>query len=180
MFIVAGGRHAQQLHESNRGHQPLQGACPPTPRRPDAPNGFCGVGLRLRFTGAPQCRRRATVDGVRVTLRPPLGDEGTCEPQVGTWLMSSALRYATCTWQSSGAKGPWVEEYVMRKGERRTAAIAAIAAHLPAGGLADEDLAGELGAWTAAKIFDKTGIRSTRGSAPAGGARGLGVWGAPR
>src|SRR2546426_7927287 len=135
MLIVAGGRHAQPLQESNRGPQTLPGACPATPRRPDAPNDFCGVGLRLRFTGAPECRRRATVDGVRATLRPPLGDEGTCEPQVGTWLMSSALRYATCTWQPSGAKGPWVEEYIMRKGERRTAAIAAIAAHLPAGEL---------------------------------------------
>src|SRR3989454_761795 len=180
MLIVAGGRHAQPLQESNRGPQTLPGACPATPRRPDAPNDFCGVGLRLRFTGAPECRRRATVDGVRATLRPRLGDEGTCEPQVGTWLMSSALRYATCTWQPSGAKGPWVEEYVMRKGERRTAAIAAIAAHLPAGELTNEDLAGELGDWTAEKIFDKTGIRSRRGSAAEECASDLGVAAAQR
>jgi 3-oxoacyl-[acyl-carrier-protein] synthase-3 len=187
MLIVAGGRPAQPLQESNRGPQTLQGACPPTLRRPDAPNDLCGVALRLRFTGAPECRGRATVDGVRATLRPPLGDEGTCEPQVGTWLMSSALRYARCTWQPSGAKGPWVEEYVMwveeyvmRKGERRTAAIAAIAAHLPAGELTNEDLAGELGDWTAEKIFDKTGIRSRRVSAAEECASDLGVAAAQR
>src|SRR2546422_9309422 len=68
----------------------------------------------------------------------------------------------------------------MRKGERRTAAIAAIAAHLPAGELTNEDLAGELGDWTAEKIFDKTGIRSRRGSAAEECAAGLGVGGAPR
>src|SRR3989441_4740377 len=102
MLIVAGGRHAQPLQESNRGPQTLQGACPATPRRPDAPNDFCGVGLRLRFTGAPECRRRATVDGVRATLRPRLGDEGTCEPQVGTWRSEEhtselqSLAYLVC------------------------------------------------------------------------------------
>src|SRR2546427_12882843 len=68
----------------------------------------------------------------------------------------------------------------MRKGERRTAAIAAIAAHLPAGELTNEDLAGELGDWTAEKIFEKTGIRSRRVSAAQECASDLGVAAAQR
>jgi len=112
MLIVAGGGPAQ----------PLQGAIVALRLCKELARPRC-VGLTplttnadwryaLRFTGAPECCRRATVDGVRATVRPPLGDEGTCEPQVGTWLMSSALRYARCIWQPSGAKGPW-EEHVI-------------------------------------------------------------------
>jgi 3-oxoacyl-[acyl-carrier-protein] synthase-3 len=68
----------------------------------------------------------------------------------------------------------------MENGERPTAAIAAIAAHLPAGELTNEDLAAELGDWTAEKIFDKTGIRSRRVSAEEECASDLGVTAARR
>jgi len=47
-------------------------------------------------------------------------------------------------------------------GERLTAAIAAIATHLPVGELTNEDLAGELGDWTAERIL----AVSPRGVAP--------------
>ena len=68
----------------------------------------------------------------------------------------------------------------MGKAEPTTAAIAAIAAHLPAGELTNEDLAGELGDWTAEKIFEKTGIRTRRVSAQAECASDLGVAAAQR
>src|SRR5205814_9085803 len=50
----------------------------------------------------------------------------------------------------------------MSKAQRTDAAIAAITTHLPAGELTNEDLATELGDWTAAKIFEKSGIRTRR------------------
>jgi 3-oxoacyl-[acyl-carrier-protein] synthase-3 len=65
-------------------------------------------------------------------------------------------------------------------GERIEAAIAAIAAHLPASELTNQDLARELGDWTADKIFDKTGIRSRRISAENECASDLGVAAAQR
>src|SRR2546426_12846662 len=68
----------------------------------------------------------------------------------------------------------------MGKAAPTTAAIAAIAAHLPAGELTNEDLAGELGDWTAEKIFEKTGIRTRRVSAQAECASDLGVAAAQR
>src|SRR2546427_10461393 len=68
----------------------------------------------------------------------------------------------------------------MGQGERTTAAIAAIATHLPAGKLTNDDLARELGDWAAEKIFDKTGIRSRRVSAVEECASDLGVAAAQR
>jgi 3-oxoacyl-[acyl-carrier-protein] synthase-3 len=65
-------------------------------------------------------------------------------------------------------------------GERIEAAIAAIAAHLPASELTNQDLARELGDWTADKIFEKTGIRSRRISAENECASDLGVAAAQR
>src|SRR5438445_12121669 len=59
----------------------------------------------------------------------PLWDDGTCEPQAGTWRMSRALRYATWTWQSSGANGPRVGELLTREVERRTGGQGAIGGH---------------------------------------------------
>jgi 3-oxoacyl-[acyl-carrier-protein] synthase-3 len=68
----------------------------------------------------------------------------------------------------------------MGKAQRTNAAIAAIAAHLPAGKLTNDDLASELGDWTAEKIFEKTGIRTRRISAEAECASDLGVAAAQR
>ncbi len=68
----------------------------------------------------------------------------------------------------------------MVNGDRPMAAIAAIAAHLPADELTNEDLAGELGDWSAEKIFEKTGIRSRRISAEEECASDLGVAAAQR
>src|SRR2546426_3837994 len=68
----------------------------------------------------------------------------------------------------------------MGKAAPTTAAIAAIAAHLAAGELTNEDRAGELGDWTAEKIFEKTGIRTRRVSAQAECASDLGVAAAQR
>ena len=68
----------------------------------------------------------------------------------------------------------------MSKADRATAAIAGIAAHLPAGELTNEDLATELGDWTADKIFEKTGIRTRRIAAENECASDLGVAAAQR
>ena len=68
----------------------------------------------------------------------------------------------------------------MSKADRATAAIAGIAAHLPAGELTNEDLANELGDWTADKIFEKTGIRTRRIAAENECASDLGVAAAQR
>src|SRR5712691_1265130 len=68
----------------------------------------------------------------------------------------------------------------MGKGERPTAAIAAIATQLPARELTNEDLARELGDWGAEKIFEKTGIRSRRVAAVEECASDLGVAAAQR
>src|SRR5437879_4101873 len=68
----------------------------------------------------------------------------------------------------------------MGKSERTKAAIAALAAHLPTGELTNEDLAGELGDWTAEKIFEKTGIRARRIAAADECASDLGVAAARR
>ena len=64
--------------------------------------------------------------------------------------------------------------------QRTNAAIAAIRTHLPAGELTNEDLANELGDWTADKIFEKTGIRTRRIAAEHECASDLGVAAAQR
>ncbi len=64
--------------------------------------------------------------------------------------------------------------------QRTNAAIAAIRTHLPAGELRNEDLANELGDWTADKIFEKTGIRTRRIAAEHECASDLGVAAAQR
>src|SRR5438045_2075852 len=66
------------------------------------------------------------------------------------------------------------------KVERRSAALTAIATHLPAGELTNEDLARELGDWSAEKIFQKTGIRTRRIAADDECASDLGVEAAQR
>ncbi len=68
----------------------------------------------------------------------------------------------------------------MSKAQRTNAAIAAITTHLPAGELRNEDLANELGDWTADKIFEKTGIRTRRIAAEHECASDLGVAAAQR
>src|SRR5436305_8007738 len=68
----------------------------------------------------------------------------------------------------------------MSKAQRTNAAIAAITTHLPAGELTNEDLATELGDWTAAQIFEKTGIRTRRIAAEGECASDLGVAAARR
>jgi len=73
-----------------------------------------------------------------------------------------------------------VEEWDMGKFERTHAVIAAIAHHLPARELTNEDLASELGDWTPEKIFEKTGIRTRRIAAAQECASDLGVAAAQR
>ena len=73
-----------------------------------------------------------------------------------------------------------VEEWDMGKLERTQAVIAAIAHHLPARELTNEDLASELGDWTSEKIFEKTGIRTRRIAAAQECASDLGVAAARR
>jgi len=68
----------------------------------------------------------------------------------------------------------------MGKFERTHAVIAAIAHHLPARELTNEDLASELGDWTPEKIFEKTGIRTRRIAAAQECASDLGVAAAQR
>ena len=68
----------------------------------------------------------------------------------------------------------------MGKFERTHAVIAAIAHHLPARELTNEDLASELGDWTSEKIFEKTGIRTRRIAAAQECASDLGVAAAQR
>ncbi len=68
----------------------------------------------------------------------------------------------------------------MSNAQRTNAAIAAIRTHLPAGELTNEDLANELGDWTADKIFEKTGIRTRRIAAANECASDLGVAAAQR
>src|SRR5213080_1300871 len=68
----------------------------------------------------------------------------------------------------------------MSNAQRTNAAIAAIRTHLPAGELTNEDLATELGDWTADKIFEKTGIRTRRIAAENECASDLGVAAAQR
>jgi len=68
----------------------------------------------------------------------------------------------------------------MSKAQRTNAAIATITTHLPAGELRNEDLANELGDWTADKIFEKTGIRTRRIAAEHECASDLGVAAAQR
>lgn len=58
---------------------------------------------------------------------------------------------------------------------QRKAAVAAIATHLPAIELTNEQLAEELGDWTAEKIYEKTGVRSRRIAAEGETASDLGV-----
>jgi len=63
---------------------------------------------------------------------------------------------------------------------RRRAAIKAIATHLPAAKLTNEDLARELGEWDAPKILDKTGIGTRRVARPDECSSDLGVAAAER
>ncbi len=57
----------------------------------------------------------------------------------------------------------------------RRAAVAAIAYHLPAAELTNEQLASEFSDWTAEKIYEKTGVRSRRIAAEGETASDLGV-----